>query len=177
MNISFQPLQEIDFPLLLKWLQSAHVKKWWDREVNWTQKLIKEKYSDYVKGYKKIIENNKEIKLLINAFIICLDVYPIGYIQYYNKHDFPFEYNRDEIDLPKNCAGFDWYIGEEKYIAKGLGPKILETFINNYIFKNFANVIADSEINNIAAIKCYEKVGFEKIKQLNNSLLMLKENK
>ena len=52
MNIIFKPLGEADFPLLLKWLEKSHVKAWWDPDILWTLELIKEKYSDYVKGYK-----------------------------------------------------------------------------------------------------------------------------
>ncbi|NBO24779.1 MAG: aminoglycoside adenylyltransferase, partial [Chlamydiae bacterium] len=30
MKITFAPLAESHFSLLLKWLESPHVKKWWD---------------------------------------------------------------------------------------------------------------------------------------------------
>ena len=52
MAITFKPLNESHFPLLLKWLESPHVKKSWDQDVTYTIELVKEKYSSYVKGYK-----------------------------------------------------------------------------------------------------------------------------
>lgn len=55
MKITFTPLAESNFPLLQKWLETPHVKAWWDQDVKWTPELIQEKYRDYVEGYK--IEN------------------------------------------------------------------------------------------------------------------------
>ena len=83
MTIAFRNLSEHDFPLLLKWLETPHVKRWWDSEVVWTLDKITQKYSSYVKQYK--IENGK--KRSIFAFIIVLDDQPIGYIQYYDACD------------------------------------------------------------------------------------------
>ena len=62
--IEFVPLCETHFPLLLKWLESAHVKPWWDPDTIWDSKKIYEKYETYVKGYK--IED--DIKKRIQAF-------------------------------------------------------------------------------------------------------------
>lgn len=79
MSITFTPLTESHFPLLLKWLQTPHVKAWWDPDIQWTATLIQEKYMTYVKGYKLETAVAKQIK----AYIICVDNTPIGYIQIY----------------------------------------------------------------------------------------------
>jgi hypothetical protein len=50
MKITFIPLQESHFPLLLKWLEAPHVKAWWDQDVHWNLELIKEKFGDCAKG-------------------------------------------------------------------------------------------------------------------------------
>lgn len=55
MNIVFKLLHENHFSLLLKWLETPHVKRWCDPHITWTLELIQKKYGDYVKGYK--IEN------------------------------------------------------------------------------------------------------------------------
>ncbi len=84
MKITFTPLAESHFPLLLKWLEKPHVKKWWDQDVKWTSALIQGKYTDYVKGYK--LDNG--VPKAISAHIIYADNTPIGYIQIYNAYDF-----------------------------------------------------------------------------------------
>ncbi len=108
MKITFAPLAELHFPLLLKWLEAPHVKAWWDKDVRWTAELIQEKYSDYVKGYKILQLADRTIHKPIHAFVISLNSQPIGYIQCYNKHDFPSHHGYESVDLPKSCAGLDW---------------------------------------------------------------------
>jgi aminoglycoside 6'-N-acetyltransferase len=85
MNITFEPLTESHFPLLLKWLEMPHVKAWWDQDIKWTQELINKKFSSYVDGWWKA-ENGQTEK--IEAFIICVDSKPIGYIQQYDAYTY-----------------------------------------------------------------------------------------
>ncbi len=47
-HISFRSLSEQDFSLLLKWLETPHVKTWWDSDVVWTIDKITRKYGSYV---------------------------------------------------------------------------------------------------------------------------------
>lgn len=109
MKISFRCLSEADFTLLLKWLEEPHVKAWWDPEIQWTLDLIKEKYGSYVKGYK--LYGN--VRKSINAYIICIDEVPIGYIQLYNVYD--FARSIPLTGLPDSLGAFDVFIGEKTF--------------------------------------------------------------
>jgi RimJ/RimL family protein N-acetyltransferase len=155
MNITFAPLVVSHFSLLLKWLESPHVKKWWDQDVHWTPALIDQKFGDYVKGYK--LDN--DIAKPINAYIICVDEKPIGYIQIYNAYDFP----RDKplVNLPESLAAFDILIGEADYLKRGIGSKAITVFLDQYA-ASYNHVFVDPDSNNIAAIRAYEKAGFKK---------------
>lgn len=77
------------------------------------------------------------------------------------------------IDLPKSLAAIDFFIGNTVYIGKGLGVEILKAFD----YQGYKNILVDPDVNNIAAIKTYEKAGFKKIKECkeSNEILMLKE--
>lgn len=167
MKINFVPLLFTDLILIFKWLNKSHVKQWWDQDITYTYKIIKEKYSSYIAGYK--LEDG--IKKPILAFIIYLDVKPIGYIQIYNAYDFvstkPLE------SLPKSLGKLDFYIGEEEYLRRGIGAEILKVFD----YQNFDYIMVDPDINNIAAIKTYEKAGFKKIAEHldTNEVWMIKE--
>lgn len=160
MKIGFKPLSISDFPLLLKWLGARHVKQWWDQDISHTEESIAEKYSSYINSSK------------IRAFIINLDDKPIGYIQIYNAYDFPRSKPVD--DLPKSLGAIDFYIGEEEYLRKGIGTKILKAFVT----QEFDYIFVDPDLNNIAAIKTYENAGFKKIKEHldTNEVWMIKEN-
>lgn len=165
MNITFNPLNEYHFPLLLKWLESSHVKAWWNREVTWTEELIRKKSESYVKDFKVLqLKDGTTITKPIRAFVIVCDEVPVGYIQYYNKHDFPSHHGYDSSSLPESCAGLDVYIGEAEYLGKGVGPQALKQLIDQEIASRFNYVFVDPEINNEAAIKTYGKVGFKPIR-------------
>lgn len=155
-TLSFIPLSESHFPLLLKWLETPHVKLWWDKDIKWTPELIYKKYSHYVRGYKRL----GNIEKPMHAFVICADGHEIGYVQYYNRHDFLPEQNYDISDLPESCAGLDIYIGEQEYTGKNIGSNALQLFIEKYVFNEFDSVFVDPDSKNIQAIKAYEKAGF-----------------
>jgi len=156
--ISFKTLDEKDFPLLLKWLTTDHVRKYWEPDIDWTLEKIVEKYSIREKIYMFIIYNNAE---------------PIGFIQYYNAYD--FQQNPILKDLPESLAAIDLYIGEASYIGKGLGGKIIDQFIKEHLQGKFDEVLVDPDIVNVNAIKAYEKAGFNKIRQVDNVIWMVRK--
>src|SRR3989344_6867671 len=155
--LNFVSLNQSHFPLLLKWLESPHVKAWWDQNTSWTPELIQEKYGDYVKGYKR--ENG--VLKRIDAFIISFKDQPIGYIQSYNAYD--FQRSKPLVDLPKDLGAFDMLIGEEQYLNRSLGSKALTLFLDTK--SSYSYTFADPDRNNAAAIRAYEKAGFKKIEK------------
>lgn len=167
-KITFKPLTKSHLDLLLKWLETPHVKGWWDQDVQWTMKLIKEKYGHYIKGYKKLKLEGKIIKKLMWAFIIFFEEMPIGYIQYYNVHDFPREQGYDISELPTSCASVDWYIGEVEFTGKGIGTQALSYFLNQHVFPTFEYVFVDPDTASTGAIRVYTKIGFTVIKKVND---------
>jgi RimJ/RimL family protein N-acetyltransferase len=186
MNITFSPLAESHFPLLLKWLETPHVKAWWsvdqnsqrvgevkqkEEEAKWTSSLIQEKYINYVKGFK--LENG--VNKPIQAYIIFVDTIPIGYIQIYNAYAFPR--SKPLIGLPLDLAAFDVLIGEEGYLKRGIGSMAIMQFLKEYGGK-YTHIFVDPETTNLAAIHAYEKAGFKKINQQPESdeVWMLREN-
>lgn len=155
--ITFEPLKQSDFPILLKWLTQPYVKKWWDPEMNWTSERVAQKYSPYVQGFK--LEKGKMKK--IQAYIICSKDKPIGYIQFYNAYD--FERSIPLEGLPGSLGAFDVYIGEQEALGKGLGTKALLLFLNSCGRGTYEYILADPDAQNKAAIKAYENAGFKKI--------------
>jgi aminoglycoside 6'-N-acetyltransferase len=123
MKITFIPLAESHFPLLLKWLEAPHVKAWWpvdrsfsvdgDQDVMYTLDLVHEKYSSYVKGYKLVDGQQKPIQ----GFIIHHNQNPVGYIQIYNAYDFPR--SKSLLGLPENLGAFDNLLAKNRPCNKG----------------------------------------------------------
>lgn len=175
MSLRFTKLSQQHLPLLLKWLSSPHVQKWWDKDVDWSIELIHKRYDNYIQGYKILNIKEQEIKAPMHAYIIEYNETPIGYIQYYDKRDFPSEQGYGVSNFPNNCAAIDLYIGETDYIGKGIGGELLERFVTDIIDDKFKHIFLDPEIDNKAAIRCYEKLGFEIKGQFEEVVFMFKE--
>lgn len=168
MKLTFTPLQESHFPLLLTWLESPHVKAWWDQDIHWTTELVKEKYGSYVEGYKW----EQGLKKPFQAYIITANDHPMGYIQSYNAYDFPREDNIPLENLPKSLAGLDFFIGEPRYLEKGYGSEILRQFLKEHIDPIYEACFVDPDTRNIRAIRAYEKAGFKKIKPVKEGTII-----
>lgn len=171
-HIRFIPLNENHFADLQRWLNTEHVAMWWSKDKTWTPSDIEQKYGTYVQGFKMSGNDAKPL----HAFIIECANKPIGYIQYYHVNDFA----REGYDLPVingNVAAIDFYIGEKQYVNKNVGMAALNQFIETVIKPTYTGVFVDPDIANKAAVRTYEKCGFEVVKTLNNPpiLLMIKK--
>ncbi|MEY3197401.1 MAG: hypothetical protein RLZZ59_772 [Pseudomonadota bacterium] len=198
MKITFIPLAESHFPLLLKWLETPHVKKWWpvtpklgtseggDQDVAYTMELVREKYSPRISSLRTkseaIQRNNDWIASsqaprndVIQAFIIYREQNPIGYIQIYNAYDFPR--SKPLSGLPENLGAFDIFIGEESALQQGLGSKAILEFLKLH-GNQYTHIFAYPDINNLSAIKCYERAGFKKVSEQADTkeVWMIKDN-
>ena len=144
MIITFKPFQEEDILLLQKWLQEPHVKEFWQEPEN--EQELREKYVNKLKNRG------------VASFIIELDQEPIGYIQYYEACRIGGGW---WPEAQPGTFGIDQFIGVPKKVGKGLGPKIIFTFIDMVCKKEVVReIIADPDSKNIRAIKAYLKIGF-----------------
>ena len=155
--VSLMPLGEEHFPLMLKWLNVPHVKRWYSSGIEWTLQQVQEKYTDYTKGFSLL--QGKAIR--IDAFVFTADKTPVGYIQYYNAYDFPrdgYEFQK----LPQSLGAVDLFLGEAACFGKGLGHKALMLLLKKHVFLRFDYAFVDPDTRNLPAIKMYEKAGFQK---------------
>lgn len=152
---------------MLTWLESPHIKKWWDQEVIYTIAYVKKKYTPYTQGYKEINGIHKPI----HAYIILVEHKPIGYIQTYNAYDFPR--SKPLLDLPESLAAFDVFIGEESYLKKGIGSRAIKKFVDNYVLPYYTYCLVDPEFKNELAIRTYEQAGFKIFKKVTPFFWMM----
>ncbi len=171
-KISFTPLHHKHFPLLHQWMNTPHVIKWWGENRSWSLEDITKKYETYVLGYKII----DQLKAPIFGFIIRINNAPVGYIQYYNAYDFPREQGYKLKNLPKSMTAIDLYIGDVNFIGKGYGEKIINHFLTEYVWRSFDSCMVDPDLDNLDAVRTYEKCSFKAIDKITeaNSLLMLR---
>lgn len=173
----FKLLHEDDLELMYKWFQTPHVNKWYARGNQWSLKDIEQKYLPRIKGEDDC-----------PSFIVYHDKKPIGFIQYYSlENSLPEGVNdyKHPIFLefkPSELAGVDLFIGSVNCLGKGIGTKMLRKFLKEHVFTKFKAVAIDPESDNLDAIRCYEKAGFElSTKERSNdgksiSLMLLSNN-
>ena len=157
MIISFERLTESHFALLLKWLELPHVKRWWDRDIAYTFDLVREKFGKHTHGIKLSRSSSRATY----AYIICLNKEEIGYIQAYNARDFALENGLDLSSISGSICGIDLFIGDSNFLNKGIGPQILNEFEKQVLAPHFNWCLIDPAKDNKAAVRAFEKAGFE----------------
>lgn len=137
---------------------------------------VKIKYNSYILNYKI---NESGIKKPIFAYIIKLCGNEVGFIQFYDFYDFNNNSAIKEIISEKyndliNTAGLDLFIGEEFYIGKGYGSKLMLDFLENFVKPEFDSCIVDPDIKNQRAVKSYSKAGFLELGIVGNTVFLIK---
>lgn len=165
----FNPLHKNDFPLIYQWFQEPVINQQYARNQTWSLKDIENKYLPRLTGHDNV-----------PSFIICFNNKPIGFIQYYCLSEHYPEGIQKESSLFKNyhpnqIAGIDLFIVTHENRGQGLGVAIINQFINEFL-THFHLVVVDPNHDNIHAIRCYKKAGFEEstYSEASNYLLMLK---
>jgi RimJ/RimL family protein N-acetyltransferase len=134
--LSFRPLSVTDFPLLLTWLSTDHIKRWWNDGDNTLEKVALHYGTQDPDVSRFILIESTE-----------LGESPLGYFQYYI--------------VSKDIIGIDQFIGEADHINKGIGTAAIKLFLKMIIARHKPQqVITDPHPENKRAIRCYEKVGF-----------------
>jgi RimJ/RimL family protein N-acetyltransferase len=133
--ISFRPLEEDDFELLLVWLQRPHVKEWWN-DGDDTLEKVRDHYT----------RNPDETRRFI--LLYPDDKSPSGYFQYYIR--------------PDGVIGIDQFLADVESLNRGLGSASVSQFLRMILEKHSPiRIVTDPSPDNLRAIRCYEKVGFK----------------
>ncbi len=153
-EINFETLNESHFSLIHQWFNKPHVQGFYSLR-NWKKEDVSKKLMPYIKGEKGI-----------SGFIVSLGKMPIGYIQSCPIKDHPWDNQDLPDDVVQEAAGFDIFIGEEEYLGKNLGSRIVETFLEKHIWPHYRYCLADPDIRNEASMRLFVKCGFKEHKQI-----------
>jgi len=153
--ISFRPLTMDDLPLIHRWLGEPHVRQWW-RDGGETLAQVSAKYAPRIAGAEPT-----------RCFVIEYGGGPVGYIQTYRMRDYP-DYNR-HVGASDDRAGIDLFIGERNLVGRGIGTRVLTSFLRSVVFADpsIGACALGPEPGNRRAIRAYEKAGFQHWKTVN----------
>ena len=138
-NLELQPITSDDTDDILKWRNNENVKKYFidQREV---------RREDHIRWLKEKSETGRVVQ-----FIISQNERHVGTVFLKN------------IDYQHRKAEYGIFIGEEDITGKGIGTAVAKR-MTEYAFKElklhklYLRVLED----NIRAVRCYEKAGFQK---------------
>lgn len=151
---TFAPLTAQDLPLLLGWLNAAHVRRWFGGGTS-AEKVAAE-YGAMVSG-----------EVPITAYIASLAGQPIAMIAWMRVSDLPELQQLYEIADP-DVANCDMLIGEPTAVHRGLGAALVRQFLAQVVFADprISACVLDPVPDNAVAIRAYEKAGFRFLRAL-----------
>ena len=161
MQIEFRPMQFDDIPLWQQWRALPHVKDVWFIEGY--------EPADYV--YQKIEGNGYDY-----PFIIYVDGQPIGYIVCCDLYSYRTVCPNPKGNFTQEEPGtfcLDLFIGETDYLNRGYGTEIVKQF-SDYLTQAFKakKILIDPAVSNKRAIRCYEKAGFQFLRESFDDVTM-----
>lgn len=156
-KIGFRRLTMDDLPLIHHWRNMQHVRAFYGNPQGCSYEEVVEKYEPRIRGEQPT-----------SCYIITLGDNPVGLIQTYLWRDYP-KYAKF-LDLQEEAASLDVFIGEEKYLHRGLGCSILRRFLQTIVFSDecIQSCVITPEERNTSAIRAYEKAGFKYIRIIDH---------
>lgn len=157
-------LNDNDIPLVERWLNEKHVKRWY--EIPHLGVTI----DDWMTEIK---ERNGQYKWLTHL-IVMWQGHPIGLCQYYKCVDSSDE-DFGTLSLT-DSYGIDYLIGEEAYIGKGLGKRMITVLVDKiFSFQDAQIVTADIDKDNKASEKALLSCGFTLLDAESSRYILQKE--
>lgn len=140
---------------MAEWLKRPHLQEWWQSgEI--TQVTVRRKY------LPRILGNDDA-----SHYIARLEEVPVGYIQYYDASVGDPNWWPDQRG--PGVLGVDVFVGDENNLNKGIGTAMISQFLV-FLFEDPA--VTEIRIylrrDNLRAIRCYEKVGFQRVGEITN---------
>jgi RimJ/RimL family protein N-acetyltransferase len=149
-DISFELFSEKHISILQKWLKQPHVAEFWQETEDEAKLRTKYLIDLETRG--------------VSAYVIKIGGRLVGYIQAYEAQKVGGGW---WPDAQPGTYGIDQFIGLPDFINQGWGTKIIQEFVRKlYSEHNVTEIITDPEIKNARAIRCYEKVGFVRVREV-----------
>ncbi len=165
-SVTLRLMTEQDLPLLHTWANTPHWREWWGDELQ-TIEAVREHYMPRVLLASKV-----------TPYIVMLGSKRIGYAQSYVVMGHGGGWWEDETD--PGARGIDQSIGPVHLLNQGLGTLLVKTLVAQ-LFADPAvtKIQTDPSPKNLRAIRCYEKAGFRRVKEVMTpdgpAVFMLKE--
>lgn len=150
--ITFKQAVSSDKFLIHRWWNKSHVKEFWDNSPECWQN---------VEGYL-----DKGTRDLFDYYMGFYDEAPFALVMMCNESEASTHPEHLLTYLTKPGEGetvsFDFMIGEEQYLGKGLAAITLRAFMES-CSPDITRFLIDPAADNLKAIHIYEKAGFKEV--------------
>lgn len=136
-----------DLPILARWLGEEHVRRWWHD----TEPAL----DDVVARYGPRIDGTTPTHM----WVVDLNGHSIGFVQDYRVRDHP---GVALLTPDPDAVGLDYAIGEPAWAGRGLGARILWTWMRGarQRFPDATAYVAAPDHRNAASLRILDKAGF-----------------
>lgn len=142
-----------DLPMLHDWLNRPHIVEWWQNERP-TLAEVREKYLPRVLAAERV-----------TPYIGLLDGRPFAYAQSYIALGCGGGWWEDVTN--PGVRGIDQSIADPALLGQGLGTRLVRTLVQRLFSDPAVTIIqTDPAPDNARAIRCYEKAGFRRVKNI-----------
>jgi len=151
--ITLRPLTDADLLLLHAWLNHPALASWWG-DAGFTMAEVEE-------GYRPA----EMLADHVTPCIALLDGVPFAYAQHYVALGAGDGWWAEETD--PGVRGIDLFIANPDHWGRGLGTRLVQVLLDQ-LFADLAvtRVQADPSPRNPRAIRCLEKAGFRRVREI-----------
>ena len=142
-NIRLKPFEDSDFELFSAWLSNKRVTDWFSGAGEWLNEVRQRHGAFSWRAHYIVLDGNT----------------PFGFCQYYDCFDSKEE--KYPAEKPGEMFSLDYLIGEDSYIDKGYGKKIigvLSELIKDE--KKSGKIVVKPDKDNIASVKVFLSKGY-----------------
>jgi aminoglycoside 6'-N-acetyltransferase len=142
-----------DYLLMVSWRNAPHVKEFWDHDLpELTLEAAIEEYRP-----------DTAADSASTSCIIELDGRPVGFCQFYAWASYADTLAQMDMEVPSGWWGIDIFVGEPELVNQGIGTRAVRLLVDHLrTVRGAAAVALATELDNVRAIRAYEKAGFVK---------------
>jgi RimJ/RimL family protein N-acetyltransferase len=153
-DITFRPITPADLPMLREWLQRPHVAEWWGapESLDELRAEFDPRPDNPVRGY---IAYEGEAPIGFAQSYVAVLCHADGW--WLDEHD-------------PGVVGIDQFLADAQRLGQGLGTRMVRAFVDR-LFESpgVTRVQTDPDPSNARAIRCYEKAGFRRVREMVTS--------
>jgi aminoglycoside 6'-N-acetyltransferase len=137
-----------DLPILARWLREEHVRRWWGNDGDPGTDAVLSRYGPRVDGTTPT-----------RMWVVDVNGHSIGFVQDYRIRDYP---DFALLTPDPDAIGLDYVIGEPAWVGRGLGARILWTWMleARRRFPDAPAYFAAPDHANAVSLRILDKAGF-----------------